>query len=167
MKKLYIHKFRTSIGWIRVASTEKGLALVSFGRNSKAQFESAIEKDYKDYYVATGGGENKKAEGQIEAYLAGRLKKFRLKLDMRGTPFQKKALRKVASIPYGKVLTYGQVAAAIGNPKASRAVGMANARNRLPIVIPCHRVVASNGPGGFGGEIELKKRLLNIEGVEI
>lgn len=167
MKKLYIHKFTTPIGWFRVASTEKGLALVSFGKNGRMYFDSAIEKDYKDYEIVVGGTENRKAEKQIKAYFAGRLKKFSLQLDLRGTSFQIKTLKKVASIPYGKVATYDQIAGAVGHPKASRAVGNVNAGNRLAIVIPCHRVVASNGPGGYGGDVELKKRLLNFEGVKI
>jgi methylated-DNA-[protein]-cysteine S-methyltransferase len=85
-------------------------------------------------------------------------------LDIRATPFQKKVLRRVARIPFGKTATYGRVAASVGAPNASRAVGQANASNNLPLVIPCHRVVAANGLGGYGGGLTLKKRLLNLEG---
>ncbi|TET95557.1 MAG: MGMT family protein, partial [Candidatus Zixiibacteriota bacterium] len=70
----------------------------------------------------------------------------------------------VARIPYGRTMTYGEVARAVGSPKACRAVGTANAQNNLPLVIPCHRVVASSGLGGYGGSVEMKKRLLRLEG---
>lgn len=165
-KKLYTHKFRTSLGWIRVASTDKGLAVVSFGKKGRAIFESTIKKNYRDYKVISGGAENKRVERQIRDYLAGRLKKFNLKLDLGGTPFQKKALKKIASIPYGRVSTYGEVAAAVGHPRAYRAIGAVNAGNRLPIIIPCHRVVAASGLGGYGGGIEIKERLLRLEGAK-
>lgn len=167
MKKLYVHKFNTPIGSVRVASTEKGLALVSLGKDGKAQFDSAIDRDFDDHQFLAGGSINKRAEKQIKAYLAGRLKKFNLPLDLKGTPFQIKALKRVASIPYGQVRTYGKIASAIGKPKAFRAVGSANAKNRLPLVIPCHRVVAAGGLGGYGGGLALKKRLLRLEGVNI
>ena len=167
MKKLFVHKFNTPIGWIRVAATEKGLALITLGKGGKAQFDVAIDRDFGDYQFLSGGALNKRAEKQIKGYLAGRLKKFNLPLDLKGTPFQIEALKKVASIPYGRVRTYGKIASAIGKPKASRAVGSANAKNRLPLVIPCHRVVATDGLGGYGGGIGLKRRLLALEGVDM
>ncbi len=167
MEKLYVNSIKTSIGSLWLASTEKGLAVVSFGKNGRQHFNSVVEKDFKRFEVVPGNTKNRSAEKQIKAYLAGKLKKFSLKLDMRGTPFQIKALKKVARIPYGKVATYGAIAAEIGNPGAGRAVGSANARNRLPLVIPCHRVVASGGPGGYGGGLSLKRRLLKMEGIEI
>ena len=80
------------------------------------------------------------------------------------TPFQKKVLRVLQQIPYGETASYGEVAEKIGNPFASRAVGQANARNPIPIVIPCHRVVGTNGTlTGFGGGIEVKQALLDLE----
>lgn len=80
------------------------------------------------------------------------------------TPFQKKVLTALQQIPYGETASYGEVAEKIGNPSASRAVGQANARNPIPIVIPCHRVVGSNGTlTGFGGGIEVKQALLDLE----
>lgn len=167
MKKLYVNSIKTSIGPLWLASTEKGLAVVSFGKSGRRHFNSVVEKDFKGYEILPGNTQNKAAEKQIKAYLAGKLQKFSLNLDMRGTPFQVKALKKVARIPYGKVATYGTIAAQIGSPNAGRAVGSANAGNRLPLVIPCHRVVASGGLGGYGGGVSLKKRLLKMEGIEI
>jgi O-6-methylguanine DNA methyltransferase len=167
MKKLYTHNFDSSIGRIHLASTDRGLAIISIGKNGKRNFDSAVDRDFKGWELADGGNENKKAENQLSKYLSGKLKRFNLKLDVKGTPFQLKALKKIATIPYGEVRTYGQIAKALGSPKASRAVGNANARNRLPIVIPCHRVIAANGLGGYGGGLSLKRHLLTSEGIKI
>nr|MBN2276141.1 methylated-DNA--[protein]-cysteine S-methyltransferase [candidate division Zixibacteria bacterium] len=167
MKELYVHEFNSAIGWIYLGATAKGLAIIALGNNGQSAFKARLKRDYDKYEIIPGGSENLKAEKQISLYLGGQLRKFDLELDLNGTPFQLKVLKRVAAIPYGSLATYGQIAAAIGNPGASRAVGSANARNRLPLVIPCHRVVASNGPGGYGGGLELKRRLLEIEGIQI
>ncbi len=162
MKKVvYIHRFKSHLGWFRLASTEKGLAIINF--IDAAEFKSDIKKRYDEFQIKDGGVLNKKAEKQIKSYLAGKLKKFSLKLDIEGTPFQKRVLRKVSSIPYGKTMTYGKIAVSVGNPKAARAVGSVNAGNALPIVIPCHRVLAVNGLGGYADGLKLKKLLLNLE----
>ena len=163
MKKLFIHKFNSRLGWFYTASTDKGLALISFGPKSGQTFRAHAKKFYGDYKIETGGNENKKAEKQIGKYLDGRLTKFSLKLDITGTHFQRKTLRKIAAIPYGRTKTYGAIAKAVGHPGAARAVGSVNAGNRLPIVIPCHRVLAVNGLGGYAGGLKLKKQLLNLE----
>jgi O-6-methylguanine DNA methyltransferase len=99
-------------------------------------------------------------------YFDGRRKTFGVKLDLRKTGFAKDVLRKVKKIAYGKTLTYGEIAASLGKPRAARAVGAANGANPLPIIIPCHRVVASNGLGGYGGGLPMKRKLLNHENVQ-
>lgn len=164
MKKLFVNSFKTSIGTVRTAATDKGLALICLPGESKRHFEERVRKLFDGHQVQSGGEVNRKAQKQIIAYLDGKRTRFDLPLDLHGTPFQKTALRRVARIPYGKVKTYGEIAAAIGKPRAARAVGSANARNNLPLVIPCHRVVATNGLGGYGGGLTLKKRLLKMEG---
>ena len=106
----------------------------------------------------------RRAAAELAEYLAGRRTEFTLPLRPTGTPFDHRVWDAVAAIPYGETLTYGQVARAIGNPKGARAVGTANGRNPIPIIIPCHRVVASGGKlGGYGGGLPLKRRLLNLE----
>ena len=101
---------------------------------------------------------------QLEEYFAGQRRKFDLKLAPTGTPFQRSVLDALQRIPYGETRSYADVAAAVGNEKAVRAVGAANGRNPLPIVIPCHRVVGSDGSlTGFGGGIEAKRYLLDLE----
>ncbi len=170
MKKIFVNNFESKIGPFYTAETEKGLAVMMFGDRGKTIFDSVLAEDYKNFEVFSGGRENKKAQDQITKYLDGKLKIFDLKLDIKGTPFQLKALKEVASIPYGKTVSYGEIAARLGNPKAARAVGSANRRNPLPIVIPCHRVVASNGIGGYGGsakDTKMKRHLLSLEGVNI
>ncbi|MDR3298026.1 MAG: methylated-DNA--[protein]-cysteine S-methyltransferase [Candidatus Nomurabacteria bacterium] len=103
---------------------------------------------------------------QIQEYLSGQRKKFDVKITLTGTDFQKAVWNETLEIPYGEVRTYGEIAQAIGKPFAARAVGSACGANKFPIVIPCHRVVGSNGIGGYGynGPV-VKRALLRIEGI--
>ena len=106
----------------------------------------------------------REAERQLAAYFAGHLQVFSLPLRTEGTPFQEKVWRALQQIPYGETRTYGELAASIGQTAAARAVGGANHRNPLPIVIPCHRVVAAHGGlGGYGGGLDKKRWLLALE----
>jgi len=101
---------------------------------------------------------------QIDAYFAGALTEFSLPLEPAGTDFQRRVWFALAAIPYGTTESYGQLATRVGNPKACRAVGLANGRNPLPLVLPCHRVIGANGSlTGYGGGLDLKKRLLDHE----
>jgi methylated-DNA-[protein]-cysteine S-methyltransferase len=101
---------------------------------------------------------------QIKKYLKGDLKRFHFKLDFKGTPFQKKVWSALMKIPYGQTRSYKEVAQMIGHPKAFRAVGNANGENSIPLIVPCHRVLESNGGlGGFGHGIKVKKQLLDFE----
>ena len=107
---------------------------------------------------------NGKVLSQLKRYLKGELKRFDCKLDFRGTPFQKKVWAALAKIPYGQTRSYKEIARAIGHPKAFRAVGNANSENSIPLILPCHRVIESNGGlGGFGHGVEVKKQLLDFE----
>ena len=102
---------------------------------------------------------------QLREYFAGRRTRFDLPLAPRGTDFQRAVWKALEAIPYGELRSYGEIARAIGNPRAVRAVGAANGRNPLPIVVPCHRVVGSDGSlTGFAGGLEIKRRLLALEG---
>ncbi|MDX3581834.1 methylated-DNA--[protein]-cysteine S-methyltransferase [Streptomyces europaeiscabiei] len=103
-------------------------------------------------------------EEQLEAYFAGELKEFTLELRLHGTPFQRLVWEQLTRIPYGETRSYGDLAGALGNPRASRAVGLANGRNPVGIIVPCHRVVGSDGSlTGYGGGVERKQRLLDFE----
>lgn len=106
----------------------------------------------------------KEAKAQLDAYFAGRLKAFGLPLAPAGTEFQMKVWNALCTIPYGETITYGQLAERIGNANASRAVGMANSRNPLPVFIPCHRVVGTGGKlTGYTGGLDIKVKLLQLE----
>ncbi|GAA0217067.1 methylated-DNA--[protein]-cysteine S-methyltransferase [Saccharothrix mutabilis subsp. mutabilis] len=101
---------------------------------------------------------------QLEEYFAGTRTTFELELDLLGTPFQRTVWRALCSIPYGETVSYGELAAAVGRPTAARAVGMANGRNPVGIIVPCHRVVGSTGDlTGYGGGIDRKRQLLAFE----
>jgi len=102
---------------------------------------------------------------QLKAYFAKKTTTFDIKLDLQGTDFQKKVWDELQKIPYGSMVTYGTVAQRIGNPKASRAIGSANNRNPVAIVVPCHRVVGAKGHlVGYAGGLEMKAFLLQLEG---
>lgn len=104
---------------------------------------------------------------QLRAYFNGKLRRFDLPLDPQGTPFQLRVWKELQKIPYGETQSYLQIAQAIGKPTGSRAVGMANGRNPIPIVIPCHRVIGASGKlVGFGGGLPTKQRLLLLENPE-
>lgn len=106
----------------------------------------------------------REAERQLASYFAGQLQVFSLPLCTKGTPFQEKVWCALQKIPYGETRTYGELAAMIGQPTAARAVGGANHRNPLAIIIPCHRVVAAHGGlGGYGGGLDKKQWLLVLE----
>jgi len=144
------------VGRLLVAGDEDGLRYISFMKGKNRITPNVDWKEDQPYL-----GEPIR---QLELYFQGRLKQFTLKLAPQGTPFQLSVLRALQEVPYGETISYGELAQRIGRPKASRAVGAANARNPLPIVIPCHRVIGSNGSlVGFGGGLEIKRKLLDLE----
>lgn len=101
---------------------------------------------------------------QLNEYFAGKRKDFSLPLQPKGTNFQQKVWQKLQRIPYGTTTNYGEIAKRIDNPKGSRAVGLANGKNPIPIIIPCHRVIGKNGKlTGFGGGLDVKRQLLDLE----
>jgi O-6-methylguanine DNA methyltransferase len=126
-----------------------------FLKELKKQFPGEIVKDDQ---------KNREALSQLKKYVKGELKHFQCRLDLKGTPFQRKVWSALAKIPYGEIRSYQEVARAIGHPKAFRAVGNANGDNPIPLIIPCHRVIESNGGlGGFGHGLKIKKQLLDFE----
>ncbi|MEU1459701.1 methylated-DNA--[protein]-cysteine S-methyltransferase [Streptomyces sp. NPDC005727] len=101
---------------------------------------------------------------QLSAYFAGELKEFTLELRLSGTSFQRGVWDRLTRIPYGETRSYGELATELGNPRASRAVGLANGRNPIGIIVPCHRVIgAAGGLTGYGGGLDRKRRLLDFE----
>jgi len=155
-------------GICRVAVSGRGVCLVSLpGRASAAAFDCSIRERWPDAELEKGGAAASEAVRQLTGYLAGERTRFDLTLDLNGTAFQQRVWRACARIPLGQTRTYGQLARAAGRPRSSRAVGAAMARNPVPIVVPCHRVVGHDGRlTGFGGGLGLKRRLLAHEGAK-
>lgn len=150
--KHYYAIYQTALGPIMLAEADGKLAAASLRETPPA------------------GSENRqtplldRAARQLDEYLAGTRRKFDLPLAPAGTPFQQKIWKCLLSIPYGQTRSYGQIAQAAGNPKACRAVGMANNKNPLMIFIPCHRVIGADGSlTGYAGGLDVKTRLLELE----
>jgi methylated-DNA-[protein]-cysteine S-methyltransferase len=118
----------------------------------------------EETFGARAEGPFAEAEEQLEAYFSGDLLDFTVPLRLKGTPFQRTVWDQLRKIPYGETRTYGELAGALGTPNASRAVGLANGRNPIGIIVPCHRVIGASGSlTGYGGGLERKQRLLDFE----
>lgn len=151
MKKVFFYD--TPIGRIGIAENGKGITDIFF-----AAAESPKDAALEETELLND------AAKQLTDYLAGKRKDFELPLSPEGTEFQKAVWEALLTIPYGETRTYKQIAEQIGNPKACRAVGMANNKNPISIIVPCHRVIGSNGKlVGYGGGLEVKKKLLELE----
>ena len=107
----------------------------------------------------------KETASQLDEYFAGERTDFDVRMELDGTDFQRQVWSELTRIPYGETISYGEVARRVGRPSAPRAVGQANGRNPIPVIVPCHRVVASDGIGGYGGGLNVKRKLLAVEGV--
>ena len=150
------------LGKVFVASTERGICMVDFLKGEKA-FLDELRESFPGKIVRDDR-KNRNVLDQLKKYLKGELRRFDCKLDLRGTPFQKKVWSALKKIPYGRTRSYGEIARDIGHPKAFRAVGNANGRNYIPLIVPCHRVIEnSGGLGGFGHGLKVKKQLLDLE----
>ena len=153
---MYYCYLKTPIGDLLLAGDEEALCLVGFPQGSMRRMPAPdwifSEKPFAD------------ARKQLTDYFAGKRQRFDLPLRPGGTEFQLRVLEELQKIPYGTTTSYGEIAKRIGRPKAVRAVGAANGRNPIPIIIPCHRVIGSTGKmTGFGGGIPTKEALLRLE----
>lgn len=157
------YDFDTPIGKMSMFITKKGILYLSIKREN-----DIVEIGKKYGQVIRLKGESCQYHKEIIEYLNGERKKFSLPLDLRGTDFQIRVWKELLNIPYGNTATYKEVANFIGKPKAFRAVGNALNKNPVLIVVPCHRVIGSNGKlVGFRGGLELKRKLLNLESQQI
>ena len=148
-----LKSFASPIGRLAVLCNSHALLEVRFGAAARERAGST------EAAVLCG-----RASGEIEAYLAGDLRRWSVSIEPRGTPFQLAVWQAMCDIPYGETWTYGELARQVGDPDASRAVGLACGANPIPLVIPCHRVLAAGGGlGGFGGGVDLKRWLLGLE----
>jgi methylated-DNA-[protein]-cysteine S-methyltransferase len=146
------------VGKLKLIASETGLVAVLWENDNprRVPLSDLVEDSNQPILL--------EAEQQLKEYFAGKRCSFSIPLDMRGTPFQKDVWRALLAIPFGETLSYGQIANQLGKSSASRAVGAANGRNPLSIVVPCHRVIGSTGKlTGFAGGLDAKSHLLNLE----
>lgn len=146
------------IGKLKLVASDKGLVAILWEKDSPRRVRlSELHADEQDSVLV-------ETKLQLGEYFAGKRKTFSIPLDMRGTPFQKDVWTALLAIPFGETRSYGQLAKQLGNPRASRAVGAANGRNPVSIIVPCHRVIGSSGKlTGFAGGLEAKANLLSLE----
>jgi len=155
MSEIAVATMDTPIGTLRVEASSAGLRRVVFGGRGAARTTSAEAQKHLD-----------EALRQLRQYFAGKRDAFDLRLDLDGTEHQKRVWRVLLGIPFGRTLTYGEVAKRLGLPRSARAVGRACATNPVPVVVPCHRVLGGDGKlHGFGGGLWRKRALLEHEGV--
>ncbi len=148
------------VGPLLLAGNRDGLHILSFGVGSRP-------REVDPSWVLDTTGELKGVRKELDEYFAGRLRRFSTTLAFEGTPFQNQVWQQLCRIPYGETISYLDLARRIDNPKAVRAVGMANGANPIAIIVPCHRVIGSNGSlTGFGGGLPVKKALLALEAGE-
>ncbi len=156
----YCH-VESPIGTLLVAGDDEALRSIEFPREGKPG-------QPKPEWHESMRGPVAEAVRQLREYFNGSRTEFDLPLAPEGTPFQCAVWRQLQEIPYGETISYGELAKRVGNPKASRAVGAANGKNPIPIVIPCHRVIGSNGKlTGFGGGLPTKEALLALESASL
>lgn len=156
---LYWHEIDSPVGRLLLAGDGESLIHVGFQSGPRPQ-------QPEDGWIADPAP-LRAAIAQLEEYFAGTRRRFDLPLAPRGTEFQRRVWRALTEIPYGKTISYGELARRIDRPSASRAVGLANGANPLPIIVPCHRVIGANGSlTGFGGGLPIKQKLLALEGAE-
>jgi len=155
----------TPVGELLVAASDRGLAAISFDPDPDDKLERFAR--IAGPRVLRSARAVDRARRELDGYFAGRLRRFDLALDFRALPpFTVTVLRELARVRYGETTTYGELARRVGRPRAARAVGTVLHHNRIPIVLPCHRVVgATGGLVGYAGGLDLKRRLLELEGV--
>ncbi|MDM7925630.1 MAG: methylated-DNA--[protein]-cysteine S-methyltransferase [bacterium] len=164
MEKLTYTRVKTPLGTLTLVASRKGLFTVFLPKKGKAIPEAWLRGRLHGLNLVRDDRGMAGTTRQIGEYFAGKRKAFSIRLDLRGTEFQKQVWRALSAIPYGRTETYGSIARRIGRPRASRAVGAACGANPAAIIVPCHRVVGSGGSlTGFAGGIAMKKKLLEME----
>jgi len=154
----------TPIGRLLLTAQGGALTAIYFARHQEGLPKSEWRRDA----TALERAALQATAEQLQTYFAGERTTFEVPLDLQGTPFERRVWKALLGIPFGETVSYRDIAERIGQPKACRAVGLANGRNPVPIIVPCHRVIGSNGTlTGYGGGLEIKERLLVLEGIEL
>jgi O-6-methylguanine DNA methyltransferase len=170
METLHSTIFASPVGQLFLAASDKGLVALEFdarlpGQQTIRPNPRDLRAESKKLRFEESGARMAPCIRQLEEYFAGTRREFSFPLDIRGTEFQLACWRGLLAIPYGETRTYADIARAVGRPQGFRAVGMANNRNPIAIVVPCHRVIASDGTlCGYGGGLDIKRKLLQLEG---
>ena len=170
METLYYSIWESPIGPLLLAASEHGLVKLEFHwkRGKRMPQQPGAGGQTPDITWVESDAKLRPYRRELEEYFAGRRRTFTFALDLRGTDFQQSCWRALLDIPYGETRTYAQIARRVGRPQAFRAVGGANHDNPIAIVVPCHRVIASDGTlGGYGGGLPLKEKLLLLEGAPL
>jgi methylated-DNA-[protein]-cysteine S-methyltransferase len=161
VQAVHFSRIESPIGRLLLAATDEGLRYLLFDRGQ--QPPSRPDEVWIESPAAL-----RDCEAQLRAYFRGELRSFTCKLDLQGTPFQKKCWAALQQIPYGTTCSYAELAKRVGRPRAFRAVGQANHNNPVAIIVPCHRVIGANGSlTGYGGGMEIKEKLLRLEGATL
>lgn len=158
---LFLKHYQSPLGSYVLVSSSRGVVCIATEEETDARLTQ-----WQRYGTGlrNGGEHNETAADQLSAYFAGRLRKFNVPLDLRGTLFQRQVWEELGHIPYGETRSYRQVAQAIGRPNAARPVGQAIGSNPVAIIVPCHRVIGTNGRlTGYGGGLHRKQALLKLE----
>jgi O-6-methylguanine DNA methyltransferase len=164
---VHVAEFEAPIGALRLASTAAGLAYLELPHASGRGLEGWLARCAPDARVIDAFAPNRIAAAQVIEYLEGKRVDFDLPLDLRGTEFQRAVWAALLEIPYGERRTYADIAQRVSRPQAVRAVGAANGANPVSLIVPCHRVIASDGTlGGYGGGLDLKGKLLAMESAQ-
>lgn len=162
--------YQSSVGPLFLAASGRGLVALEFdlrlpGQQTIRPNPRDLREENEKIHFEESSRTLRPYVGELEEYFAGERREFSFALDMRGTAFQKDCWTALLAIPYGETRTYADIARAVGRPQGFRAVGMANNRNPIAIVVPCHRVIASDGTlCGYGGGLDIKRKLLQLEG---
>nr|MBO2498022.1 [Fe-S]-binding protein [Bacillota bacterium] len=163
-------EMESPIGPLTLAITPRGICYIDFGAGERTQVELKVwaRRRFRSVRLERLDRELEHVKKQLAEYFDGKRRRFDLPVDLYGTPFQLRVWRELKKIPYGEVRSYKELARAIGSPKAVRAVGGANNKNPVPILVPCHRVIGSNGSlVGYGGGLSIKEYLLKLEGAPL
>lgn len=158
--------FNSPWGWMGIAESSKGIQAIVLPKRSKRAVESDLRAQSKEPLQQEESAQLEAARDQLLDYLAGRRNAFDVPIDLsQGTSFQRKVWRTLQQVPYGKLRSYQWIALRVGGRRYARAVGNAVGANPLPIVVPCHRIVAHDASlGGFSGGLSMKRKLLSLEG---
>ena len=165
VNQVNIQHHKTEIGELVLGSFGGKLCLLGFGdREKRRAVDGRIKKGLDVEFVEQDDEILEKTRKQVDEYLNGNRKEFDMPLLMVGTDFQRRVWKALMKVPYGVTSTYGQIAEDIGSPKAARAIGNASSANPISIIVPCHRIIGSDGElVGYGGGLSVKKRLLKLE----